>query len=330
VTLSNVLKRLLMMVLVIWLAASINFILPKLSPTDPVQDKLAEMAESRSQMNDIGGLVASYNRQFGLDRSLWQQYASYLKNTATLDLGYSIAFYPARVSDMIATALPWTIGLVLTATLIAFCIGSLLGAVVAWRGAPKFVGRIAPLFMMLAALPYYLLGLVLVYVFAFAWRIFPLSGGYSLFSVPEFSLSFVSDVLYHSTLPALSIVLASIGTWALSMRGMMITVQGEDYMVYAEANGLGPVRRMLGYGLRNAMLPQVTSLAMHVGHIAGGAVLVERVFNYPGVGTLLFKAIEGSDYFVIYGVALVMVVMIALAMLIVDLVTPLIDPRVRH
>jgi peptide/nickel transport system permease protein len=168
-----------------------------------------------------------------------------------------------------------------------------------------------------------------VYLFAFTWTIFPLQGGASLMAVPGWSWPFAWDVLGHSLLPAGSIVLASVGTWALTMRGMMVTVQGEDYMVYAEANGISPQRRFLGYGLRNALLPQVTSLALHLGQIAAGSVLVERIFGYPGLGMLLFQAIQQSDYFVIYGCVLIIVVMVAGATLLVDLAYPLLDPRVR-
>lgn len=325
----RIIKRIGMMFFVIWVAASINFVLPKLSPKNPIEDKLAQHAESGAQMNDISALVKSYEARFGLDQPLWKQYVHYVSDLASFDLGYSITYYPTRVSDMILKALPWTLGLVLVSTAISFTLGSVLGALVSWRGAPRWIGRVAPGFMVLAALPYYLFGLVLIYVFAFTWKLLPLSGGYSLFAIPQWDWGFASDVLMHAILPALSIVLTSIGTWALAMRGMMVTVQGEDYMVYAEANALKPRTRFFSFGLRNALLPQVTSLALHLGHIAGGAVLVERIFNYPGLGTVLFRAIESADFFVIYGVVFIIVVMVAASMLLVDLVAPFIDPRVK-
>ncbi len=327
--LSRLLRRLPMLLAVVVTAATLNFALPKLAPKNPVETKLLEMAEQGGSLTDISGLIRSYEERFGLDQPVIVQYFSYLKGLATFDLGYSLAFYPTRVADLILKALPWTIGLLLTSTLIAFVIGLLFGALIAWNRAPRLARVIAPGVMALAALPYYLLGLALTYVFAFIWQIFPLGGGYSLMALPSWSWAFALDVFYHSLLPALSIVLASIGTWALTTRGLMVTVQGEDYMVYAEANGLSERRRFLHYGLRNVMLPQVTALALHLGHIAAGAVLVERVFNYPGVGMLLFRAIEQSDYFVIYGVVYIVVLMIAIAMLIVDLIYPLLDPRIR-
>ena len=322
-------RRLFMLVAVVVTAASLNFMLPKLAPKNPLETKILEMSEQGGALTDISGLLRSYEEKFGLDKPIIIQYANYLKGLATFDLGYSIAFYPARVSDLILKALPWTIGLLLTSTLIAFALGTVFGALIAWERSPRIVKMLAPGVMVLAALPYYLLGLVLIYVFAFIWNVFPLHGGYSLMALPSWRWSFALDVLYHSLLPALSIVLASIGTWALTTRGMMMVVQGEDYMVYAEANGLSERRRFLRYALRNAILPQVTALALHIGHVATGAVLVERVFGYPGIGMLLFRAIEQSDYFVIYGVVYIVVVMIAVAMLIVDLIYPLLDPRIR-
>ncbi|HEX3348655.1 MAG TPA: ABC transporter permease [Acetobacteraceae bacterium] len=318
-----------LLIAVVFTAASLNFLLPKLSPINPVETKLLQLQESGGALTDIHDLVQAYETKFGLGKPLLEQYGNYLASAARFDLGYSIAFYPARVIDLIKRALPWTIGLILTSTLIAFALGTLLGAVVAWEHAPRVLLFFAPGVMVLAALPYYLLGLVLVYLFAFSWPVFPLQGGFELTSTPNWSWSFVADVLWHSILPALSIVLASMGTWALTMRGMMITVQGEDYMNYALANGLPVRRRFFSYGLRNAMLPAVTGLALQIGHVAAGAVIVERIFGYPGLGTLLFEAIQQADYFVIYGVVFIIVVMIAAMMLLVDLVYPLLDPRIR-
>ncbi len=323
------LGRAITLVAVIFTAASLNFLLPKMSSTNPVEAKLLLLQQSGGAMTDIHDLVQAYESKFGLDKPLLEQYGSYVADVARFDFGTSIAFYPARVIDLIGRALPWTIGLLLTSTLIAFAIGTLLGALVAWEHAPRFLLFLAPGVMVLAALPYYLLGLVLVYVFAFTLNLFPLSGGYELTTTPALTWSFVEEVLHHSLLPALSIVLASIGGWALAMRGMMVTVQGEDYMNYARANGLSPRRRFFSYGMRNALLPQVTGLALQIGHVAAGAVLVERIFGYPGIGSLLFEAIQQSDYFVIYGVVDIIVVMIACMMLLIDLIYPLLDPRIR-
>ena len=184
--------------------------------------------------------------------------------------------------------------------------------------------------MVFSAIPFYLIGLVLVYVFAYQLGWFPLGGGVGIRTDFVWSASLVLEILYHSILPALSILLATLGTWALSMRGMMVTVQGEDYMTFAEALGLTNRRRFLQYGLRNAILPQVTLLALSLGHVLSGSILVELVFGYPGVGQQLFRAIQHLDYFVIYGIVFILICTISFAMLVMDLVYPLLDPRIRH
>jgi peptide/nickel transport system permease protein len=178
--------------------------------------------------------------------------------------------------------------------------------------------------------PYYLLGLILVYLFSIEQRIFPLSGGYTTGTAPNLSLGFVLDVAHHALLPALSIVLAAVGFWALGMRGMMVNTEGEDYMIMAEAKGLPDRLIFFRYALRNAILPQFTSLAIALGAVVSGSVLVEVVFGLPGIGTLLYKSITGSDFFVIYGIVFVIIFAIALATLIIDLVYPLLDPRISY
>jgi peptide/nickel transport system permease protein len=184
--------------------------------------------------------------------------------------------------------------------------------------------------MGLSSIPYYLLGLILVYLLGVVVPIFPLSGGYAVGVIPTVSLPFVFDVVSHATLPALSIVLAAIGFSALGMRGMMVTTRGEDYMSFAEAKGLPDRRIFLAYGVRNAILPQVTAFALNLGHIVSGSVIVEVVFGYPGIGSLLLQAINGLDYFLIYGIVFITVLAIAGATMLIDLLYPLIDPRISY
>ena len=185
-------------------------------------------------------------------------------------------------------------------------------------------------FLTLSAIPYYLLGLVLVYFFSFSLKWFPLGGGYTLGTIPTLSWSFITDAVHHSILPALSIVLASLGTWAIGMRGMMISGLGEDYINFAEAKGLRERQVFFQYALRNTLLPQTTALALSMGFVVSGAVLVEVVFGYPGVGTVLYRAIQTFDYFVIYGVVFILILSIGLATLAIDLLYPLLDPRIVY
>ena len=324
-------RRLLQFVAVLWGAATLNFFIPRLAPGNPVRDQLTQMASQGGYLQQgIEEMVTSYNQQFGLDQPLWLQYLRYLGSVAHLDFGYSLSQYPIHVITLIQAALPWTIGLLLASTVIAFVLGSLLGALIGWRRSPRALRYLIPPLLVFSSVPYYLLGLILVYLLAVTHPLFPLSGGYSITSVPSLSVPFILDVLRHSLLPAVSIVLAGLGFWGLGMRGMMVTTEGEDYMLYAEAKGLRGTRILLRYAVRNAILPQFTSLAIALGHIVSGSVIVEVVFGYPGIGSLLVKAIAGSDFFLIYGIVFVIILAISIATLIIDLAYPLLDPRIAH
>lgn len=329
--LAYVARRLVQFVLVLWGAATLNFLLPRLSPGNPVRERLTNaMAQGGLQQAGIEEMVRAYNQQFGLDKPLWVQYLTYLWNAIRLDFGYSITDYPARVLPMIMHALPWTMGLLITATLIAFLVGTLLGALIAWPRSPRVLGFLIGPVMALSSIPYYLLGLVLVYLLGVLITAFPLSGGYAIGTIPGLNLPTIVDIVHHSLLPALSIVIAGIGFWALGMRSMMVTTLGEDYMTFAEAKGLRQQRIFLVYAVRNAILPQVTALAINLGTVVSGSVVVEVIFGYPGIGSLLFKAINGLDYFAIYGILFMVVLAIALMTLLLDLVYPLLDPRISY
>lgn len=325
------LRRFGVFLLVVWAAATLNFFLPRLAPgQDPVRARLGTVLAQGGSVSGIEELVATYNKKFGLGEPLWLQYLRYLGDYAQFDLGYSLASYPARVLDLIGNSLPWTIVLLVMSTLIAFVVGTLAGALLGWSRSPRWLGHLFMPFLTLSAIPYYLLGLVLIYFLAFRHRVFPLSGGYTVGTDPAWSWEFIRDAAEHSILPALSIVLAQLGFWALGMRGMMVMTEGEDYMIFAEAKGLPSRTIFFRYAIRNALLPQTTSLALALGGIVSQAVLVEVVFGYPGIGTLLYNAIKGFDYFLIYGIVFLVIVTIGLTTLILDLVYPLLDPRITY
>ncbi len=323
-------RRIVMVVAVVWAAATLNFFIPRIAPKNPIAEKLTQLAgTSGVDPTKIQEMSQAFGARFGLDQPLLTQYLRYIGDMARFDFGQSITKYPARVSDLIGEALPWTLGLMITTTLLAFLIGTLLGAAAGWYRNSKLLSVVSPIIMVFSAIPFYLLGLVLIYVFASRLGWFPVSGGYGLTSVPEWSWDFAVEVLQHATLPALSILIASVGTWAIGMRGMMVTVQGEDYMTFAEAKGLKPSRLFYRYGMRNALLPQVTALALYFGQIVTGAVLVEIVFAYPGLGSLLLDSIKLFDFPTIYGIVFILTLTVALSMLLVDLLYPLLDPRAR-
>jgi peptide/nickel transport system permease protein len=329
--LSYVVKRIGMFLLVVWLAGTINFLLPRLGRGDPVRDKLLQQAalggNVQSGMEDM---VAEYDEKFGLNTPLWDQYINYLGDMLRFEFNYSIANYPARVIDIITEALPWTIGLLLTSTIISWLIGGLLGAFMGWPKAPKFLHFLMPPLLSLHAIPFFLLGLVLIYVFSFSLQWFPLFGGYAIGTFPAYTWSFAWDVLYHSFLPAMSIILVSIGGWALTMRSMMVTTHGEDYVTYADAKGLKGRTIFVNYSIRNVLLPQTTALALVIGQLISGTVLVEVIFSYPGIGTTLYNAIRGSDYYLVQGIVFFLILSIAVATLVLDFIYPLLDPRITY
>jgi peptide/nickel transport system permease protein len=327
----GIVRRFGVFLLIIWLAATLNFFLPKLSGQDPVLTKLLQQAA-------LGGYVQSgmdemarlYQAKFGLDRPLWQQYLSYLNDVLHFDFNYSIANYPRTVNEMILDALPWTLGLLGVTTMLSFVIGTLLGALLAWPRAPRWMLWLMPPLWALHAIPFFLLGLILMYLLAFQLPLLPIFGGYTAGATPSASLAFVWDILQHAMLPALSIILVSVGGWALGMRGMMVTTMGEDYVVFAESKGLSNLTIFSRYCLRNAILPQVTALALALGQILSGAVLVEVIFGYPGIGALLFQAIRENDQFLIQGIVFTVIVALGLATFVLDILYPLLDPRISY
>ncbi len=325
------LGRLGLFFLIAWLAATLNFFLPRLTGQDPVRVKLLQQAQLGGHVQaGIEEMVREYDRRFGLDRPLWVQYLAFLRDAARLDFNYSIANYPRTVNEMIAEALPWTVALLGTTTVVSFALGTFLGALLGWPGAPRWMRWLMPPLWALHAIPFFLLGLILIYLFAFWFPVLPMFGGYSAGAFPALTLPFVLDLVRHAILPALSIVLVATGGWALSMRGMMVTTQGEDYVIFAEAKGLRSPTIFLRYCVRNALLPQVTGLALSLGQIVSGAVLVEVIFGYPGIGTVLFQAIRENDHFLIQGIVFIVIIALGLATLILDAVYPLLDPRISY
>jgi peptide/nickel transport system permease protein len=329
-TIGYVVRRLLVFVAVVWIAATINFVVPRLAPGDPVTGIIQRMAQQGMRIEGYEQLVREYRRMFGLDDPLPIQYLKSVTAMLRGEMGYSLSYFPAKVSELIQRSIWWTIGLLSTATLIAFVLGTVLGAVLAWHSTPRLARLILPLFMTFGAIPSYLVAILLLYVFAFGLKILPSSGAISTGEQLALTPKAMLDVIRHSILPALSIVLASLGGWALGMRGMMVTVIGEDYLTLAEAKGLRERRIFWRYAVRNAILPQITSLAIALGHVASGALLVEVIFAYPGIGWLLYTAIANSDFALIQGITFILVLSVAIAILILDLLYPWLDPRITY
>jgi len=309
-------------------ALILNFILPRLVPGNPVDAIVSNLARGGgAQGEQLKNIQTHYVHQFGLDQSMLSQFWTYLGNLAHGDLGTSFAQYPASVRGMIDQALPWTIALQLPAILIGWIVGNVLGAIAAFKAGWFDRGAfLSSLF--LSSMPYYCLAILLLYLLAVAYPILPTSGGYAFGTSPELSISFISSALSHYWLPFLSLVLVFVGGQAVGMRSMAIYELGSDYVNFGRGLGL-PDKRIVRYIFRNAMLPQVTGLALSVGTLVGGALITELVFSYPGIGSLLFNAISQNDYPVIQAITLIIAIAVLGANFLVDLVYGLIDPRIR-
>jgi peptide/nickel transport system permease protein len=330
--LGYLIRRVFFLFGVIWAAATLNFILPHLTGRDPIRERITmQIATMGLDSTGAQAMIDSYKQLFGLDKPLWMQYLKYLGNMARFDLGYSISAYPREVMDIIGERVWYTVGIVGTTTILAFIIGSLIGALLGWRQSPKVLNALIPPLMVFSAAPAFVLALVLIYFLAFRAKLFPLRGAWRMTTTPDWAkVSFWVEVLHHAALPALSLILVSVGGWGLGMRAMMVTIEGADYMAYGEAKGLKGARLFYRYALRNALLPHVTGLAVQLGTIVSGSTLVEVYFAYPGLGTQLNSAIQSFDYYVIYGIVFFLVTGIALATFLVDLLYPLLDPRIRY
>jgi len=331
VSIRKVIERLFFLILVIWVAATIVFFIPRISKRNPVRERFGELARTGGfSPADLEVIIASYNTKFGLDKPLLQQYWDYMSSLARLDMGVSMNKFPKTVSELITEALPWTLALLLTTTVIAFVLGNLLGAVAAWPRSPGWLRGFATPFILLMGVPPVLLAVFLLFFIAFRLKVLPLGGAYSIGTVPNQSMEFYLDVLRHQFLPAVALIFGSVGGWVLSMRGMGITIQGEDYVNFAEHKGLGNFAIFRDYYLRNAMLPQVTGFALALGSVVTSGIIIEQLFGLPGIGTVLNNAIKANDFVVIYGVVLFITIAIATLMVFVELLYPLLDPRIRE
>ena len=327
---SYLVNRVVTLFLTVWIAATLIWIIPRLGPVDPAEAMLARMAAGGGAVADSDAILAQLRSQFGLDAPLWQQYLLYLWNTLRFDFGLSTAAFPTPVSVLVANALPWTLGLMILSVVITFVIGNLLGALMVWDHSPRSVKVGIPVLMVMTSIPPILSGLLLLWIFAARLQWFPQTGAYGILVEPGWTWEFVQSVLWHGFLPAMSIVVVTFGFWALGMRGLMITVQGEDYVTLARAKGLRPRFVLWRYMIRNAILPQVTAFALKIGLLIQGQVLVERIFSYNGMGKLIFDAIRNQDFPVIQGASFIVILMTAVAVFLVDLLYPFIDPRIRH
>ena len=324
-----VLRKLGFYLLAAWVALTVNFLLPQLIPGNPVDDLLTKM----SQAGPVPpGEQQVLNRLLGLGSgNIFQKYWQYVDGVAHLRLGLSISNFPTPVSAEIGSAIYWTLVLVGTATVISFLLGIALGTLAGWKRGSR-LEAIIPSTTLLTAMPYFWLALILVFVFATnVWHIFPAGQGYNTNSFINvgWNFTFIGSAIQHAILPALTIVISSVGGWLLGMRNMMVSTLSDDYVIAAEAKGLKPRRVMIGYAARNAVLPSISGFAISLGFVVSGAIAMEYVFSYPGIGFQLVNAVGNDDFPLMQGIFLVITFAVLGANLIVDLLYGFVDPRTR-
>ncbi|MGP8207915.1 MAG: ABC transporter permease [Acidimicrobiales bacterium] len=313
--------------LALWGAVTLNFFLPRFIPGNPVEVLLARMSTTG---NPPPGEYRVLSSVLGVGGgNLFDQYWHYLRQLSKLNLGVSITEFPTPVTHILAQTLPWTIILVGTATVIAFLIGTTLGALAGWKRS-RFLNNLLPVTTFLTATPYFWLALVFLYLFGVVLHYLPLNGGYDPTLNIGWSPSFIFSAFQHSVLPGATIVLAQLGGWMLSMRNMTLTTLSEDYVWAAEAKGLRSRRVLLGYAARNAILPSVTGFAISLGFVVSGSIIMEIVFSYPGIGYTLLQAVQNDDYALMQGIFLVICLVVLGANFLVDMLYGFIDPRTRQ
>jgi peptide/nickel transport system permease protein len=321
---SFLLRRIGFYVVAAWVALTANFFIPRAIPGNAVQAIMAKFPNL--QPSAYKALEAMLG--VGHPGSLWHQYVTYLYDVFHFNFGIDVLQYPARVSTLLGETIPWTIALVGTATVIAFLVGTGLGIAAGWRHG-GWLDRVLPGLMFFQAVPYFFLALVLIEVLALKTGVFPIGQGYAGGLVPGWNWAFIGSAVYHSILPAFTIVITSVAGWMLQMRNVMITTIGEDYVVAAQAKGLPNRRVVFTYAARNALLPQLQGFGLALGFVVSGAIIMEIVFSYPGIGLLLLNAVSAKDYPMMQAIFLVITFAVLLANLIVDLVLVVADPRVR-
>ena len=324
----HLLRKLGFYVVAFWAAITANFVIPRLMPGDPVDILLSKLGQrgpvSPETRASIEALLGTDSRE-----PVLAQYGDYLHSLATGQLGVSVTYFPGTVSTVIGQTLPWTIGLIGLSTVISFVLGIGLGTLAGWKRG-SWLDHLIPVTTMFQSVPYFWLALILLFAFGSVWPVFPINGGYDVYTVtPGWTLPFLESVVYYGTLPALTIVLSSVGGWLLGMRNMMVSTLAEDHMLTAEAKGLRTGRMMRTYAARNAILPSVSGFAISLGFVVAGSIVTEAVFSYPGIGSALLDSVNSNDYALMQGIFLVITLSVLGANLLVDLLYSVIDPRTR-
>jgi len=324
------LTRLGQFALVVFIGINIAFIVTHATPIDPVEQSIAAATQFGSTSPEaIAMMRQSLKELYGLEGNLAQQYVSFWRRVVSGDFGPSLSAFPTPVSVLIGRALPWTVALLVISTLLTWLLGNLLGGLAGYyreNRTLRFAGILAIAFH---PIPYYIVAFLLLIVFGYLWPVLPISGGYTMNMARDWSWPFIASLVSHAILPVASLALVGLGGWFMGMRSLVSNIVTEDYVAYAELAGVERKRILGSYVMRNALMPQVTGLAMSLGAIFNGAIITEQVFGYPGVGTLLISAVHVGDYSLVLGITTVSILAVSVAVLLIDLCYPLLDPRVR-
>jgi peptide/nickel transport system permease protein len=308
-------------------AFMLNFILPRLMPGDPVAAIVARMAQGMTNTSGVQKIYEQYTELFGTNRPMLEQFFIYVRNVFNGNFGFSFSAYPRTVADVLKSSIWWTICLQFPAIIVGWIIGNSLGALAAYlkKGFDKVL---MPISIFVSNFPTFGMAVILLTVFAVRFKWFPASGGYGFDLIPTLSWQFMWSVIVHYQLPFWSIVIIAIGGQAIGMRSMSIYELNADYVKYARFLGIKD-RKIVGYVFRNAMLPQVTGLALSIGTMVGGALVAEIIFSYPGLGTTLLNAVMGQDYPLISATTLIVTIMTLIATFAIEIVYGFIDPRIK-
>jgi peptide/nickel transport system permease protein len=324
------LRRLGQFVLVVFIGMNIAYLVTHATPIDPVEQSIAAATSFGSTSPEAIGLMRESLRElYGLKGSAWEQYLGFWKRIVLLDFGPSLSAFPTPVSTLIWRALPWTAGLLLVSTTITWVLGNLLGGLAGYLRNNRTLRVTGLLVMGFHPIPYYIVALLILILFGYVWPVLPITGGAQMNLERGWNLDFAGSVLKHSVLPVLSLVLVGLGGWFMGMRSLVSNIVSEDYVVYAELGGVPQGRILRSYVMRNALVPQVTGLAMSLGGIFNGAIITEQVFGYPGIGALLIDAVHAGDYSLVLGLTSVSIVAVSVSVLLIDMLYPLLDPRVK-
>jgi peptide/nickel transport system permease protein len=331
-TLRYLIPRFLQFLTIIFVGITVTFIIPRLSPADPVEAQISMMMARGETLDpqSIASMRAALTDLYGLSGSPVQQYFAFWGRLLRGDLGPSLANFPNPVSGMIGQAMPYTLSLLIPAVLISWTFGNLFGTWSSYYPKNKLLGVIEVVGQAVRPIPYYIVAIVLLVVFAFFIPILPFSGAYPIGTRPSWTFAFALIYLRHSILPAATLVLVGFGGWFIGMKSLTSNIISEDYVVYAETTGMKESKILSQYIMRNALLPQLTGLAMSLGAVFSGALIMEIVFGFPGLGMLTMAAVYRNDYSMIMGIAIYSIIGVAVAVFLMDLIYPLFDPRVRY